>query len=103
MRFLLTTVFILLAGIACYSQTELEVANARLVRTLDALEKTEAVLAAKSAEMAAKDALLDNHEQMIALQAGIIQARDEEVKALRKIKCSTTSFAWGIIKVKKCQ
>lgn len=102
MKILLIT-FLLALPVAAQTDTQ------RLAKVLDVLDKTEAVVKAQQAEMDAKNAVIAAKEAQIKAQDAQIafinlslKAREEEVVALRKVKCSTTSFFWGIIKRKAC-
>lgn len=101
MKILLITFLLALPVVAQDSQ--------RLAKVLDVLDKTEAVVKAQQAEIEAKNAVIDAKNAQIKAQDAQIaflnlslKAREEEVTALRKVKCSTTSFFWGIIKRKAC-
>lgn len=103
MKILLIT-FLLALPVAAQTDTQ-----KRLAKVLDVLDKTEAVVKAQQAEIEAKNAVIDaKNAQIKAQDAQIafltltVKSRQEEVTALRKIKCSTTSFFWGIIKRKAC-
>lgn len=102
MKILLIT-FLLALPVAAQTDTQ------RLAKVLDVLDKTEAVVKAQQAEIEAKNAVIDaKNAQIKAQDAQIafltltVKSRQEEVDALRKVKCSTTSFFWGIIKRKAC-
>lgn len=102
MKILLIT---LLLALPVAAQTDTQ----RLAKVLDVLDKTEAVVKAQNAELEAKNAVIAAKEAQIKAQDAQItfinlslKAREEEVVALRKVKCSTTSFFWGIIKRKAC-
>lgn len=103
MKILLIT-FLLTIPVAAQTDTQ-----KRLAKVLDVLDKTEAVVKAQQAELEAKNAVIDaKNAQIKAQDAQIafltltVKSRQEEVDALRKVKCSTTSFFWGIIKRKAC-
>lgn len=103
MKILLIT-FLLAIPVAAQTDTQ-----KRLAKVLDVLDKTEAVVKAQQAEIEAKNAVIDAKNAQIKAQDAQIafinlslKAREEEVTALRKVKCSTTSFFWGIIKRKAC-
>ncbi len=66
----------------CASQ--LETATQRLLKSLDALEKAEAVVGFKDAEIAAKDRLIDLYKQAIAVKDLIISYQDDLIKRLKK-------------------
>ena len=102
MKVLLIT-FLLALPVAAQTDTQ------RLAKVLDVLDKTEAVVSAQKAEIEAKNAVIAAKEAQIkAMDTQIaflnlsLKAREEEVTALRKIKCSSVSFFWGIIKRKAC-
>ena len=102
MKILLIT-FLLAVPVAAQTDTQ------RLAKVLDVLDKTEAVVSAQKAEIEAKNAVIAAKEAQIkAMDTQIaflnlsLKAREEEVTALRKIKCSSVSFFWGIIKRKAC-
>lgn len=102
MKILLIT-FLLALPVAAQTDTQ------RLAKVLDVLDKTEAVVKAQQAEIEAKNAVIAAKEAQIkAMDTQIafltltVKSRQEEVTALRKVKCSTTSFFWGIIKRKAC-
>lgn len=102
MKILLIT-FLLALPVAAQTDTQ------RLAKVLDVLDKTEVVVRAQQAELEAKNAVIAAKEaQVKAMDTQIafinlsLKAREEEVVALRKVKCSTTSFFWGIIKRKAC-
>ena len=102
MKILLIT-FLLALPVAAQTDTQ------RLAKVLDVLDKTEAVVSAQKAEIEAKNAVIAAKEAQIkAMDTQIaflnlsLKAREEEVTALRKIKCSSVSFFWGIIKRKAC-
>ena len=102
MKILLIT-FLLALPVAAQTDTQ------RLAKVLDVLDKTEAVVKAQQAEIeaknaviAAKEAQIKAQDTQIAFLTLTVKSRQEEVDALRKVKCSTTSFFWGIIKRKAC-
>lgn len=102
MKILLIT-FLLALPVAAQTDTQ------RLAKVLDVLDKTEAVVKAQQAELEAKNAVIAAKEAQIKAQDAqiafltlTVKSRQEEVDALRKVKCSTTSFFWGIIKRKAC-
>lgn len=102
MKILLIT-FLLALPVAAQTDTQ------RLAKVLDVLDKTEAVVRAQQAELDAKNAVIAAKEAQIKAQDAqiafltlTVKSRQEEVDALRKVKCSTTSFFWGIIKRKAC-
>lgn len=102
MKILLIT-FLLALPVAAQTDTQ------RLAKVLDVLDKTEAVVKAQNAELeaknaviAAKEAQIKAQDTQIAFLTLTVKSRQEEVDALRKVKCSTTSFFWGIIKRKAC-
>ena len=102
MKILLIT-FLLALPVAAQTDTQ------RLAKVLDVLDKTEAVVKAQNAELEAKNAVIAAKEAQIKAQDAqitfltlTVKSRQEEVDALRKVKCSTTSFFWGIIKRKAC-
>ena len=102
MKILLIT-FLLALPVAAQTDTQ------RLAKVLDVLDKTEAVVKAQQAEIEAKNAVIAAKEAQIKAQDAqitfltlTVKSRQEEVDALRKVKCSTTSFFWGIIKRKAC-
>ena len=102
MKILLIT---LLLALPVAAQTDTQ----RLAKVLDVLDKTEAVVKAQNAELEAKNAVIAAKEAQIKAQDAqitfltlTVKSRQEEVDALRKVKCSTTSFFWGIIKRKAC-
>lgn len=103
MKILLIT-FLLAIPVAAQTDTQ------RLAKALDVLDKTEAVVKAQQAEMdaknaviAAKEAQIKAQDTQIAFLTLTVKSRQEEVDALRKIKCSKTKFFWGIISTTKCQ
>lgn len=107
MKILLIT-FLLALPVAAQEATS-GITQKRLAKVLDVLDKTEAVVKAQQAEIEAKNAVIAAKEAQIKAQDTQIafinlslKAREEEVVALRKVKCSTTSFFWGIIKRKAC-
>lgn len=107
MKVLLIT-FLLALPVAAQEATS-GITQKRLAKVLDVLDKTEAVVKAQQAEIEAKNAVIAAKEAQIKAQDAQIafinlslKAREEEVVALRKVKCSTTSFFWGIIKRKAC-
>jgi len=107
MKILLIT-FLLALPVAAQEATS-GITQKRLAKVLDVLDKTEAVVKAQQAELEAKNAVIDAKNAQIKAQDAQIaflnlslKAREEEVTALRKVKCSTTSFFWGIIKRKAC-
>ena len=107
MKILLIT-FLLALPVAAQEATS-GITQKRLAKVLDVLDKTEAVVKAQQAELEAKNAVIDAKNAQIKAQDAQIaflnlslKAREQEVDALRKIKCSTTSFFWGIIKRKAC-
>lgn len=103
MKILLIT---LLLALPVAAQTDTQ----RLAKVLDVLDKTEAVVSAQKAEIEAKNAVIAAKEAQIkAMDTQIafltltVKSRQEEVDALRKIKCAKTKFLWGIISTTKCQ
>ena len=107
MKILLIT-FLLALPVAAQEATS-GITQKRLAKVLDVLDKTEAVVKAQQAEMdaknaviAAKEAQIKAQDTQIAFLTLTVKSRQEEVDALRKVKCSTTSFFWGIIKRKAC-
>lgn len=103
MKILLIT-FLLALPVAAQTDTQ------RLAKVLDVLDKTEAVVKAQQAELdaknaviAAKEAQIKAQDTQIAFLTLTVKSRQEEVDALRKIKCSKTKFFWGIISTTKCQ
>lgn len=103
MKILLIT-FLLTIPVAAQTDTQ------RLAKVLDVLDKMEAVVKAQQAELEAKNAVIVAKDAQIKAQDAQIaflnlslKAREEEVTALRKIKCSKTKFFWGIISTTKCQ
>jgi len=88
MKILLIT-FLLALPVAAQTDTQ------RLAKVLDVLDKTEAVVSAQKAEIEAKNAVIAAKEAQIkAMDTQIafltltVKSRQEEVEALRKIKCS---------------
>ena len=107
MKILLIT--LLLALPVAAQEATSGITQKRLAKVLDVLDKTEAVVKAQQAELEAKNAVIAAKEAQIKAQDAQIafinlslKAREEEVTALRKIKCSKTKFFWGIISVTKC-
>ena len=107
MKILLIT-FLLAIPVAAQEATS-GITQKRLAKVLDVLDKTETVVASQFKEIEAYKMTVDSQKQLIEaqnklieLQKLVLSARQEEVDALRKVKCSTTSFFWGIIKRKAC-
>ena len=85
------------------AQTPLEVANQRLAKTLDTLEKTEKERDAYVKVADAQDKVIDSQKGQIDLLKLALKAREEEVEALRSLKCNKTSWLFGLVKVTKCR
>ena len=103
MKILLIT-FLLTIPVAAQTDTQ------RLAKVLDVLDKTEAVVASQFKEIEAYKMTVDSQKQLIEaqnklieLQKLVLSARQEEVDALRKLRCETTSFLFGLIRVKRCR
>lgn len=103
MKILLIT---LLLALPVAAQTDTQ----RLAKVLDVLDKTEAVVASQFKEIEAYKMTVDSQKQLIEaqnklieLQKLVLSARQEEVDALRKLRCETTSFLFGLIRVKRCR
>lgn len=104
MKILLIT-FLLAIPVAAQTDTQ-----KRLAKVLDVLDKTEAVVASQFKEIEAYKMTVDSQKQLIEaqnklieLQKLVLSARQEEVDALRKLRCETTSFLFGLIRVKRCR
>jgi len=100
MKLLLTTIFILTFSICAYSQTErdeLQVAQSRLVKTLDALEKAEALIDSLKRENAALTQLNVLNEQIIDAQKEQIKAAKSEIEVLKKKSQRKLSFFFGLV------
>lgn len=103
MKILLIT-FLLAIPVAAQTDTQ------RLAKVLDVLDKTETVVASQFKEIEAYKMTVDSQKQLIEaqnklieLQKLVLSARQEEVDALRKLRCETTSFLFGLIRVKRCR
>lgn len=59
---------------------QLEIATQRLLKTLDALEKAEALVGFKDQEIAAKDKLIALQKEFVAVKDQIIAAQGELIK-----------------------
>lgn len=59
---------------------KLEIATQRLLKTLDALEKAEALVGFKDAEIAAKDRLIALQKEFVAVKDQIIAAQADLIK-----------------------
>lgn len=62
----------------------LETANARLLKTLNALEKAERLVSAKDLELVATQRLIDLYKQAIEVKDLIIKFQDEAIKKMSK-------------------
>lgn len=107
MKILLIT--LLLALPVAAQEATSGITQKRLAKVLDVLDKTEAVVKAQNAELEAKNAVIAAKEAQIKAQDTQIafinlslKAREEEVTALRSMRCSTTSFLFGLLKRKSC-
>lgn len=103
MKILLIT---LLLALPVAAQTDTQ----RLAKVLDVLDKTEAVVKAQQAEIeaknaviAAKEAQIKAQDTQIAFLTLTVKSRQEEVDALRKVKCNKKIFLFGLIKTVSCQ
>lgn len=101
-RLILILIVCLLMGYAVNAQTKEQIADQRLSKTLDALEASEKYASALERENASLKRQVQLQDERDQLRVDAIKARDEEIKALRSIKCSKTRFFWGVITVKKC-
>ena len=63
---------------------QLETATQRLLKTLDALEKAEALVGFKDAEIAAKDRLIALQKEFVAVKDQIIAAQGELIQFYQK-------------------
>jgi len=59
---------------------QLEIATQRLLKTLDALEKAEALVGFKDQEIAAKDRLIELQKEFVAIKDQMIAAQGELIK-----------------------
>lgn len=78
------------------------IVNQRLDKTLDALEKSEAE---KAAQVVTIDALLKLdavNNALIGAKDSLLKSKDAELEVFRKLKCSKTSFLFGLISKKTC-
>lgn len=100
MKFTITILFILISAFAVNAQ---DIQGQRLLKALDALEKTEAVVAAQEREITALKRSNDLYVERDVLRLDTIKAKDEEIAALRKMNCDKTIFLFGIIKTVRCK
>ena len=108
MKILLIT-FLLALPVAAQEATS-GITQKRLAKVLDVLDKTEAVVKAQNAELeaknaviAAKEAQIKAQDTQIAFLTLTVKSRQEEVDALRKVKCNKKIFLFGLIKTVSCQ
>ena len=78
------------------------IVNQRLEKTLAALNKSETEKKADENTIAALLKLDAANNALSAAKDATIQSKEDENKILRAIKCSTTSFVFGLIKKKTC-
>lgn len=101
-KFIFTAIFVLMVTVSASAQTDVDVANARLVKTLDLLEKTETALASERKVNALQAATISNMEKLDVLRVQTIEAKDAEIKELRRLKCSKTSILF-LIRWTRCE
>lgn len=103
-KLFLTILFIGIFSICAYSQTtcedDLKVANQRLVKTLDALDKAELLIASLKQENEALTRLNAINGQIQTAQAKTIEAQKAEIEIYKAKSQRKISLLWGIIKIR---
>lgn len=77
-----------------------DVCEQRLAKTLDALEKTQELVKAMKAEIAAKDELIAVQRQLLATKDEITAQQAKQIDILKKQTGRKISFFFGLVKVR---
>lgn len=97
------TVLFLAFAISAHAQTaqsDLDVANARLVKVLDALESAEKAIEAQKAEIASLKSLAEINNQLIIKKEEIISDQNKLIEKLEKQTRPELKILWGLFKVR---
>lgn len=81
-------------------QADLETANKRLEKMLDALEKAEAVISALNAEIKTRKYLQTTSDQLLLKKDEIIADQTKLIREYEKQKQKRISFLWGAISIR---
>jgi hypothetical protein len=102
-RVYLSILFIAVFSVCAYSQTaeeQLQVANARLVKTLDNLEAAERLIKTLETEIEARKRLETTNSQIIAAKDSVIEEQKKLIAILEKQSQRKLKIFWGIISVR---
>ena len=87
---------------AAPSGDDCTIANQRLVKTLDALDKSENEKKTLEVENLVLKRLEVINASFLAAKDQMLKSKDGELTVLRNLKCSKTSFLFGLISKKTC-
>lgn len=79
---------------------ELAIANQRLAKALDALEKAERLIAALDAEILARKRLDATNEEILTAKNAVIAEQAKMIELLKKQTGRKVSFLFGLVKVR---
>lgn len=79
---------------------ELAIANQRLAKALDALEKAEKLIAALEAEIAARKRLDAVNDELLATKNAVIAEQTKLIEVYKKQSGRKISFLFGLVKVR---
>ena len=79
---------------------ELAIANQRLAKALDALEKAERLIAALEAEILARKRLDATNEEILTAKNAVIAEQAKMIELLKKQTGRKISFLFGVIKIR---
>ena len=82
-------------------ENDLQIANQRLAKTLDALEQSETVIKTLQAEIATRKNLQTLSDDLINKKDQIIANQTKLIAEYEKQKGLTISFLFGLIKIRK--
>lgn len=81
-------------------ESELKTANQRLLKTLDALERSEKVIEAQKAEIAALKSLNQLNDEILAKKEQIIADQNKLIEKLEKQTRPEFKVFWGLVKIR---
>lgn len=72
----------------------------RLAKTLEALERAEALIAAQQRQLDASEKVEIAQRRLIELQAATVKEQDEKIRLLEKQKRQQVSIFFGLVKIR---
>lgn len=85
------------------AQTPLDIANQRLGKAMDVIDKQDAEIKAQTDQLARQNTLIERLLAQNELLLSQSKLQNEQIRDLSKLKCDTTSFFFGLIKNKRCK